>query len=119
MLKTKSLNSIKGKAGEDCACKFIKKILKYKIIERNYKNPIGEIDIIARDKKTICFVEVKMKTSELFGSPREMVNSFKQQKIKTVAVAYLKSKDLINALVRFDVAEVNDDIVEYIKDAFR
>ena len=71
-----------------------------------------------QDKKTIVFIEVKFKTSLAFGSPREMVTNYKQQKIKQVAQFYIKSKNLFDSMVRFDVAEVIDDKVEYIFDAF-
>ena len=117
-MKNKAFNTIKGTFGEQLAFKYVKSKLKFKILDKNFKCALGEIDIIAKDKKTIVFIEVKFKTSLAFGSPREMVTNYKQQKIKQVAQFYLKSKNLFDSMVRFDVAEVIDEDVEYIFDAF-
>lgn len=117
-MKNKAFNTIKGRYGETLASKHISRILKYKILDQNYKCILGEVDIIAKDKKTVVFIEVKYKPSLEFGSPREMVTTQKQRKIKQVAQFYLKSKNIIDSMVRFDVAEVIDDKVEYIFDAF-
>ncbi len=106
-----------GKHGEKIACKFLKKN-KYKILEKNYKNKIGEIDIIAIDQDTLVFVEVKTKTTEIFGLPREMVDEQKQHKIEQVATVYLMKKRLFNCKLRFDVVEVIDKQVHHIKNAW-
>lgn len=110
---------ILGNAGENKATKFLKKC-GYKIIERNYKNKIGEIDIIAFDKKEdyLVFVEVKTKTGDFFGLPREMVGGFKQHKIEQVATAYIMGKGLTSSKIRFDVVEVLDKKVTHIKNAW-
>ena len=71
---------IKGDFGEDLATNYLIKN-KYKIIARNYSCALGEIDIVALDKKTIVFVEVKTRTSQAFGLPREAVTRSKQQHI--------------------------------------
>ena len=63
----------------------------YKIIEQNYRNQLGEIDIIAKEKKTIVFVEVKSRRSIRFGSPKWAVTPKKQRKISMVALYYLKA----------------------------
>ena len=106
-----------GRQGEKIACKFLKKT-KYKILEKNYKNKIGEIDIIAKDQDTIVFVEVKTKTTEIFGLPREMVDERKQRKIEQVATVYLMQNGLFNSKTRFDVVEVLDKQVHHIKNAW-
>ena len=118
-MKIKALNSIKGGYGESLAQSFIKKQLKYKILENNFKCVLGEVDIIAKDKNVIVFIEVKYKSSFCFGEPREKVTLHKQQKIKQVAQFYLKSKKMLDSMVRFDVIEVLDDKIEHIFDAFR
>jgi len=91
----------------------------YNILETNYKNKIGEIDIIAKINKTIVFVEVKARQSLKFGHPREAVNYYKQQKIKNVAIGYLKFKGLYEKInIRFDVIDILDDKITHIENAF-
>ncbi len=106
-----------GKFGEEKACSLLKK-KRYKILERNYKNEIGEIDIIAQKKKTIVFVEVKTRASDAFGRPSYAVNSKKQQKIEMVALCYLKQNCLLEEESRFDVIEVTENGIVHIENAF-
>jgi putative endonuclease len=110
-----------GKAAEIAAVEFLKS-KGYKILELNYKKKFGEIDIIARDKGVICFVEVKARHSLSRGAPQEAVNLAKQRQICRVAVSYLKSKDLLDRPARFDVLgilyEHNEPKVSLITDAF-
>ena len=113
----KNFNSIKGKINEDVATKFLKKN-KYKILERNYKNNIGEIDIIAEQKKVIVFIEVKYRQTSEFGLPREAVNDYKQNKIRKVATIYLISHGYENREVRFDVVDILGEEITLIKNAF-
>lgn len=56
-----------------------------KILERNFKTKLGEIDILAKDRKTLVLVEVKSKTSDKFSQPSEMVTWFKQKKLRQLA----------------------------------
>ena len=74
-----------GEQGEALAVRHLKKA-GYKIIETNYRTRLGEIDIIAKDKDTIVFVEVKTRTSVHFGSPKWAVTPQKQKKISMVAL---------------------------------
>lgn len=91
-----------GKAAENAAAEFLK-ARGYKILERNYKNKFGEIDIIAQHDGVICFLEVKARHSLGQGVPQEAVSTLKQRQICRVAVAYLKSKRLLEHAARFDV----------------
>ena len=91
-----------GKAAEKAAADFLK-AQGYKILERNYKNKFGEIDIIAQQKGVICFLEVKARHSLSLGTPQEAVSLSKQRQISRVAVSYLKSKHLLERPARFDV----------------
>lgn len=114
----KQYNNPKGASGETLVCEYLIKN-KYKLIERNFKNKIGEIDIIAQKDDYIVFVEVKSRDTLSFGRPSEAVNYYKQQKIKKVALSYLKFKHLMDCAVRFDVAEVLDGKLDnYIENAF-
>lgn len=94
-----------GKAGEAFAAKFLKK-KGYKIKETNYRSPLGEVDIIAVDRKTLVFVEVKTRRNIAFGYPAEAVNQRKQIQIAKTAQHYLSSKKLTNHAARIDVVSV-------------
>lgn len=111
-----------GKSGEEAAVGFLRK-RRYKIIQRNYKNKLGEIDIIAKDGDTLCFIEVKTRSSFKFGYPQEAVTLTKQKKINKVALSYLKQYNLLNIPARFDIISVvlnsqNKFDIEIIQDAF-
>jgi putative endonuclease len=110
-----------GEQGEALAVRRLKKA-GYKIIETNYRTRLGEIDIIAKDKDTIVFIEVKSRRSVHFGNPKQAVTLQKQKKISMVALYYLKLTDQSSAKARFDVVTVisNQDQpqVEIIKNAF-
>lgn len=85
---------ILGASGEQRAAEFLKE-KGYKILGTNFSNKIGEIDIIAKDKEFVVFVEVKARSSKAFGLPSEAVNFHKQQKIRKVALSYLKSNKML------------------------
>jgi putative endonuclease len=93
-----------GQRGEDLAASYLQKN-GYKIIQRNYKTMIGEIDIIARDRDDLVFIEVKTRESLEYGQPFESVNKNKRRKIANVAMLYLKKLKNIPAC-RFDVVSV-------------
>ena len=106
-----------GFVGEAIAVNYLKSN-GYVILETNYTNQLGEIDIIAKYKNIIVFLEVKTRTSGKFGYGREAVDSRKQNKIRLVATGYLKYKRLIDVACRFDVIEITDDNIEHIENAF-
>ena len=103
--------------GEVLAQKFLKKN-KFKILETNFKNKVGEIDIIAFKDDVFHFVEVKARSSVKFGLPREAVNDFKQNKIRQVAQGYLISKNNYPAKMQFDVVDVLDGKLTFVENAF-
>ena len=106
-----------GKKGEKLVAEYLKK-QGYKILEKNYRTPFGEADIIAEDGEEIAFIEVKTRTSDSYGQPSEAVGKDKQARYKRIAQCYwLQTGKEPNA--RFDVAEVYaDGRIEYIKYAF-
>lgn len=87
----KFFNKQTGFIGEDLAAKELQK-KGYTILEKNFSNKFGEIDIIAQDKGVLVFVEVKTKKGEEFGSPEEMINPKKLWKIKNTAAVYLRDR---------------------------
>lgn len=93
-----------GDYGEELAARFLKS-RGYEIIEQNYHSKYGEIDIIAKNDRNIAFVEVKSRSSEYCGLPREAVTPAKQRKIIRTAYAYL-IKNESDLSPRFDVIEV-------------
>ncbi|MFA6368943.1 MAG: YraN family protein [Candidatus Shapirobacteria bacterium] len=88
MNKAKIENYNKGRGGEMMALDFLLK-KGFQLVEMNYENKIGEIDLIMIDKDWLVFVEVKLKVGDKFGSPEEMINKRKLYQIKKVAESYL------------------------------
>ena len=110
-----------GDKGEELAADLLKNS-GYKILYRNYKTKLGEIDIIAKDKETICFVEVKTRSSDRFGSGSEAVFKRKQGQIAKAALSFLKEKRFLDKRARFDVVSLDcsssEPRLDLIKDAF-
>lgn len=112
----------KGNIGETLAKKYLKK-LGYKIICENYHaSKMAEIDLIAKDKDFLVFVEVKLRYNTLTGYGREAVTKQKQQNIIYGAKHYLTTVVKKEVPVRFDVIEITftDEIpeIEHIQNAF-
>ena len=76
----KTYNFKKGKVGEEIAINFLQN-KRFKIIEKNYKNSCGEIDIICEFKNMLIFIEVKARKNLLYGKPEEAVTYMKQKRI--------------------------------------
>ncbi|MDA8083181.1 MAG: YraN family protein [Nitrospiraceae bacterium] len=112
--------NIIGKQGEAAALAFLRKS-GYHIIATNYKTCFGEVDIIAKEKNVTIFVEVKSRSGSAFGHPFEAVTPKKQEKIRKVALFYMKQKK-VEIPVRFDVLSINiaggEEKIEHIRDAF-
>ena len=106
-----------GKTGEKLVQKYLKKH-GYKLLKTNYQTPFGEADIIAEKDGEVVFVEVKTRTTDDYGAPREAVGKEKQRRYYQIATFYgLQSGEEPNA--RFDVAEVYaDKHIEYFENAF-
>ena|SRR5690348_3094815 len=77
-----------GDRAEGLACKYLKS-LGYKILERNYQIRGGEIDIVARDKNVLVFVEVKARWSHNFGEPFESIGYYKMRSLLKTALFYV------------------------------
>jgi len=113
----KMFNKAIGDEGEKIALKFIKS-KGYKVIESNYKNKIGEIDIIAYDGNILVFIEVKYRKDDYFGMPREAVNYNKQRKIKLVAQLFIAKNNLLDKVFRFDVIEILGNEITHLENCF-
>jgi putative endonuclease len=110
-----------GDAGEALAAAALKK-QGYKILERNYTTPLGEIDLIARHQGALVFIEVKTRRSNKFAEPRDAVNPAKQARLQRLADYYLQRKRLGEVEMRFDVVGIiiseDGPKIEIIQDAF-
>lgn len=113
-----------GHRGEDAAADYLKQ-RGWRMVERNYRTPLGEIDLITERRGILAFVEVKTRTSDLFGEGYEAVNARKREKLYRLAEYYLMSKRSSHLSVRFDVVSVRMDAmsgrvekIEHWEDAF-
>lgn len=113
-------NIQKGRIGERLAQEYLRKG-QYKILESNFRNRIGEIDIIASKKGKLIFIEVKSRKSLIYGLPYEAVNYRKQRKIINTSMSYIQYKGLRDRQIRYDIIEVyltNPPKINHIKNAF-
>jgi putative endonuclease len=113
-----------GSDGERAAMRHLKS-QGYRLIARNFSTRHGEIDIIAADGETLCFIEVKTRARSDFAPPHAAVNRKKQMRMRAAATAYLTTQRLHNKLCRFDVLSLVPDparksgwAVEHLRDAF-
>jgi len=120
-MKSRNQRKELGKKGEELAVQFLKKN-GYRIVVRNYVCRLGEMDIIARERDTLAFIEVKTRTSTTFGPPQLAVNPAKQMQLSKVALNFLKVKGLEDVKARFDVVAIlmgpRGTEIELIRDAF-
>ena len=106
MSEQKRANLLLGSRGESFACRQIKRY-GLQVLRRNFSMlGVGEIDIVARDGLTLCFVEVKTRQTSQYGSAREAVNWEKRTKIYNTALAYLSTLPNPKQNFRFDMVEV-------------
>lgn len=107
-----------GACFEELAARYLEK-QGYSILERNFSSRYGEIDLIAKDKDTIVFVEVKYRSSISAGYPAEAITARKQERIRKTAQYYLCRHQISeNVPCRFDVAAVLGSQIRLIKNAF-
>lgn len=112
-----------GRSGEETAERFLKN-LSYKLLDRNFNTRWGELDMVARDRDVIVFVEVKARTETDFARPEESVTSKKQVRLRKAAQLWLAEHYKRDVPVcRFDVVSVTFDrdgneTVEHFKNAF-
>jgi putative endonuclease len=110
-----------GKEGEKIAAAYLRK-KGYHICESNFRCSLGEIDIIAREKSELVFIEVKTRKSEKLGYPEQAVGVRKQKKMSQLALWYLQKKKLANSSARFDVVAITllpeGNEIRLIKNAF-
>jgi len=111
-----------GRRGEEAACQFLKK-QGYKILARNFRCPLGEIDVVAMKQERLHFIEIKTRSQARFGNPEESVGREKQDKIIRIAQWYLKQFSQQARSMSFDVAAVSfledkNASIKFIEGAF-
>ncbi len=110
-----------GAIGEQKVCKWYTD-RKYRLLSTNFKSRFGEIDVIAKYKDTIIFIEVKTRSSNKFMNASDAVDYKKQERIKKTALLFLQSNNFTDEFIRFDVAEVyynnNQFEINIIENAF-
>ena len=110
-----------GQQGEEIACRYLKE-KGYDVLERNFRCRAGEIDIVASEGGDLVFVEVKARSSRIFGDPAEAVTPRKQRQISKAALCYLEKHKYVGS-ARFDVVALvlhhkREPIIEVIRHAF-
>ncbi len=122
MVRTGLLRKLFGDAGERAAVRYLK-ASGLKVLARQSRDRIGEIDVIALDGECIVFVEVKTRRTDARGRPAEAVTAVKQRQLTRAALAWLKRRQLLDRPTRFDVvailwAENGQPVIEHIRSAF-
>ncbi len=112
-----------GREGESAAIAFLKK-KGYRILEKNFRSKVGEIDIIAEQAGVIVFIEVKARSDHEFGHPFDALTPTKQKKIVQTAQSFLARKRIVDKPMRFDVVALTSDPhgswkIELLENAFQ
>lgn len=114
------LRKLLGRSGEDRAARHLYD-RGYRILERNFRTAHGELDIIALDRDTVVFIEVKTRSGEAYGAPELAVDRRKQERMVKAALGYLKQKQLHQMACRFDVVAISGSgpkDIQLIRQAF-
>jgi len=122
MVRRGILNRLLGDRGERAAAKYLKQ-QGYRILARQSRSRIGEIDLIALDGQTVVFVEVKTRSSQAAGHPAEEVTQAKRRQLTRTALAWLKRRHMLNVSSRFDVNAITwqegmPPVIEHYQNAF-
>ncbi len=94
-----------GKWGETEARRYLE-TKAYVLIERNFRVPEGEIDLVMQDGDIVVFIEVKTRTSDRFGAPEESVSAAKRKRLLRAAWAFLQERERVDASWRIDVVAI-------------
>jgi putative endonuclease len=110
-----------GDEGEEATARLLES-QGYQIRSRNFRCRYGEIDLVAEKDDTICFVEVRMRSSAIWGDPSNSVSWAKQRRVVKAALHYLLAYGVRGKMIRFDVVSVvgrgPGAILEHLPNAF-
>jgi putative endonuclease len=110
-------NRSRGRWGEDVASSMYQR-LGYEIVDRNWRSPTGELDLVLRHGEIFVFSEVKARRNDDFGPASAAVGATKQGRIRKLAIEWLRAHELRAESIRFDVVAITGTEVELIEDAF-
>jgi putative endonuclease len=97
-----------GQRGEQIAAAHLRE-QGYQILARNWRCPVGELDIVAREGETLAFVEVRTRRGDRYGTPEESITPAKQAKLVELAQTYLQENGLSDENWRIDVVALEMD----------
>ena len=110
-------NRARGLWGEELAVGHYRR-LGHEVIDRNWRSPTGELDLVVLDGSTYVFSEVKARRTDDFGPASAAVTVAKQRRIRQLAVEWLRAHEIHAESVRFDVVAITGNDLELITDAF-
>jgi putative endonuclease len=109
-----------GQRGEQLAADYLAQ-QGYRILDRNWRCPAGELDLVLEDANTLVFVEVRTRTSRRFGTPEESITPAKQQRLIDLAQLYLQETGAAHAQWRIDVVAIYNErgraVINHIENA--
>jgi putative endonuclease len=108
-----------GRLGEQLAADFLEQS-ELRILDRNWRCPDGEIDIVALERRTLVICEVKTRSSGRYGTPLEAISARKRVRLRKLAVAWVQSHGLFYEEIRIDVvgvlkAEPGEFSIEHVR----
>ncbi len=107
-----------GRIGEDLAAAWYRQ-RGYAVVDRNWRVPIGEIDLVLRKGRVVVIAEVKSRRTDAYGVPALAVGAAKQQRLRRLAAVWLSDRRIRWRVdVRFDVVAITGDRVDVYEDAF-
>ena len=106
-----------GLAGEETAIRTLKK-KGYRIIERNHRNRLGEIDVVAEEGGSLVFVEVKKRNTGRFGEAICAIDENKKRHLVKAALFYMKMHRCFGRSIRFDVIGIDNERIKLVQNAF-
>ncbi|MGH9087612.1 MAG: YraN family protein [Acidimicrobiales bacterium] len=106
-----------GVAGEAATARWYE-AAGYRVLERNWRCPDGEIDLVCRREGTVVVVEVKTRSTTAYGPPVAAVTAAKQRRLRRLAARWLRERRVRCAVVRFDVAGVTGGRIDVVEGAF-
>ncbi|HUS41880.1 MAG TPA: YraN family protein [Ilumatobacteraceae bacterium] len=110
-------NRARGQWGENLAAAHYRR-LGHDIVDRNWRSPTGELDLVLLDGSTYVFSEVKARRTAYFGPASAAVTVAKQRRVRQLAVEWLRAHDVHASSIRFDVVAITGSDLELITDAF-
>jgi putative endonuclease len=110
-------NLARGRWGEDRAAAHYRS-LGHDVVDRNWRSPTGELDLVVVDGTTYVFSEVKARRTADYGPAAAAVTIAKQRRIRQLAVEWLRAHDVNASSIRFDVVAITGNELELITDAF-